>query len=417
MVGLSLSKQLMALAILLMPFSYATKYILGFPNMVWIDPTLILSLGIFFLTHTCYLPRITLTLIVLAFFSACLGFFLLPSMGLYDVFREPFRLFLNIIWFWVCVFFFRKHEKFTLKLLAWSVTLQLLVAIFLWAMNNGFLPPWIDFSVYDTEFKEKQLIWINGFPLQRLMGTFWEGPPFGLFMFCCFSIYYLKYFAHKERAFFIKSALIISGIGIIGSLADQIFLGLAILTVTSSFIILCNTTNGYKIVSLVIILLFASTLSWYIYGNLQDKFAEMGDFGNSAYVFGTSVGERWYHANNGINIIEDMPVVIVTGIGPGRYGDYASKTGIWPSTVTMQFTLAEWIVEYGIIWSVIICILLVSVARKAFIRYRYWGWCALLAILTANGFQANWKWEAWFMVLAFLYSSPKCLVEKGRMRN
>jgi hypothetical protein len=122
---------------------------------------------------------------------------------------------------------------------------------------------------------------------------------------------------------------------------------------------------------------------------------------------GTSISERSFHARYGLGLFIEQPASMITGIGPGRYGDYAVRTGYFPSTVTTQFTIIEWVVEYGFLGLCLIGRWLFRIGSHAVFGYGIIGAGALTALLIANMFQANWKWEAWFLALAFLYASVR----------
>jgi hypothetical protein len=103
----------------------------------------------------------------------------------------------------------------------------------------------------------------------------------------------------------------------------------------------------------------------------------------------------------------EQPASLITGIGPGRYGDYAVRTGYFPSTVTTQFTIIDWVVEYGFLGLLLIGVWLFRIGSHALFGYGIFGAGALVAILIGNMFQANWMWEAWFLALAFLDASAR----------
>jgi hypothetical protein len=119
-------------------------------------------------------------------------------------------------------------------------------------------------------------------------------------------------------------------------------------------------------------------------------------------IVGASGAERMYHTRMGFKLLADNPFAIITGIGPGRYGDYCEAYGLFPSSVTMQVTPLEWIVEYGAIGSAVIVIWLVHIGKGASRTFGTIGIYAVVSLVIAVMFQASWKWEGWFIALAFL---------------
>jgi hypothetical protein len=107
-------------------------------------------------------------------------------------------------------------------------------------------------------------------------------------------------------------------------------------------------------------------------------------------VKGASGGERAFYTRFGLKILSEHPNSILFGIGPGRYGDYAVKTGLFPSTVTPQVTLVEWLVGYGVIGSFVIIAWIWLILKEGCKFYGIVGFGALIGLLFANMFQANW---------------------------
>ena len=197
MVELNIAKVLYALALLSMSLNYGIKPIFGIPdNVTWIDPTLILSAFMFCLRPSLKYPYHTLAIIFVAILSATSGYFLLHPEGqglsaLYNIYREPIKLTLNIIWFWVSINFLKYDRKFVLHWYAISVIIQFLLAIY-------FLLGWlhlISLPGYVVEFIQSrflhQTVYIADLAIPRLLGTFIESPPFGLFMFSAFVVFSL----------------------------------------------------------------------------------------------------------------------------------------------------------------------------------------------------------------------------------
>lgn len=404
--GLKTSHIIFMVMILSLPISYATKSMLNMPHILWIDPALILAVVLFMWCRVTVVPKISLTLVLFAFISACVGSIIFPAPSFYDVFREPLRLLLNIVLFWVCVWFIRRRERLLVNSLVLSVIIQFAIAAIMWLIFNG----WLSLSLppaFLEEFQSKQQVWFGDFHFQRFMGTFWEGPPFGLFMFSCFIVFFLRYIVEGERTFTVKIGLGTAFLGIVASMADQVFLGLAIFLLPA---VLLSLKHKRYVVWGLLGCLIAALLVPYIFFRVGEKYQEIGSVA-SENVSGLSGGERVFHIKNGLNIVMREPLTLITGIGPGRYGDYAVANGTWPRFVDMQVTGAEWLVEYGLLWTGVMLTFLWLVGRHSFRRYGWYGLSSFAGLIAANMFQANWKWEAWFVALAFLYA-PDNISEK-----
>ncbi len=66
----------------------------------------------------------------------------------------------------------------------------------------------------------------------------------------------------------------------------------------------------------------------------------------------------------GCYLLEAHPAASLFGIGPGRYGEYASETGYFPDTVNMQTSELELLVEWGVIGLTVWIALLGCVAAR-----------------------------------------------------
>ena len=109
-------------ALMLTPVSVACKFLLGATNVVWIDPSLLLSLVVllallprwedFLEDELRFLVAGAAVLFLASLCSAFSGALLRPPSSLYTVLREPSRLWLSLGWFLTCAWFL-KHQART----------------------------------------------------------------------------------------------------------------------------------------------------------------------------------------------------------------------------------------------------------------------------------------------------------------
>jgi len=405
-VELNIAKVLYALALLSISLNYGIKPIFGIPdNVTWIDPTLILSVFIFCLRPRLKYPYHTLAIIFVAILSATSGYFLLHPEGqglsaLYNIYREPIKLTLNIIWFWVSINFLKNDRKFVLHWYAISVIIQFLLAIY-------FLLGWlhlIPLPGYVAEFIQSrflhQTVYIADLAIPRLLGTFIESPPFGLFMFSAFVVFSLVLYTnhkHVDNGLLLYLGWFVALAGTLGSLSDQVFLGMFLFC--GIFVFKIFRRRKYFLLAVLCIILLIPFYS-YITDRLTFKIQQAESLGVNTR--GSSVGERVFHAKYGIEILSKHPGSLLFGIGPGRYGDYAAKTNLFPPTVTPQVTIIEWLVGYGIVGCIIILSWLKNIFKKCIKFYGVAGVAAFCGLLIADMFQANWMWVSWFFAMAFL---------------
>ena len=166
--------------------------------------------------------------------------------------------------------------------------------------------------------------------------------------------------------------------------------------------------------SALLTLLFLAAVS-YVGFQVTKKVGNAVEETADSDIKGSSGAERMYHMRLGAKLLAENPLAVVTGIGPGRYGDYCEKYGLFPSSTTIQVTPVEWIVEYGVIGSAIIIIWLVYVGKSAVRTFGNIGIYSLISLVIAVLFQASWKWEGWFTALAFL--AAYSVTGNGRSRT
>jgi hypothetical protein len=403
---MSLVRLLYALAVILMPFSYGTKLMIGRPDIVWINPTLILAICIFAIVFPPIRPKISFYIIISSIVSACLGFiFLSPSGGiataLYEIAREPIRLALNLIWFWLTLYMIQTDRKFVVKWLTVSVVIQLLLAYYLWLGILGFTPLPSEILNFLRVYAMAQIVWFNEIPVIRLTGTFTEGPPFGLFMFSALIVFLIMVFKEHDRSKLVIIGAVTALIGVIGSLAMQILLGLAVFTII--WILVSERGRGSRVLKIVVSVITV-ILVVFIVKEIAYRLSTSGEL-RAQEAYGKSAGERIFHTVYGINLLLEHPEYILFGVGPGRYGAYVQETGVFRKTVTPQVAIVDWLVGHGIVGLILIGWWLWIIWKKSWNKYALFGIAALSGLIMANLFQGNWLWESWFTALAFLYAS------------
>ena len=416
---MKLPRFLYALALLVLPFSYSTKFLLGLPELTWVNPTVVLGIVLFLLLLPPIDPKMSVLIVFSALVSGCLGFIFLLNLsgdqgGVYAVFREPIRTALNFIWFWVCLHFARREPDFLVKWLAVGVIVQLLIAIYIWLGALTILPLPGTVAEFVRTYALSQVVWFGEVPVVRFVGTFNESPPFGLYMLSALIVFTLAMRERSRHSRWTAAGWIAALIGVIGSLATQVLLGLVVFVgICMIFLLRGKQAIAARIVGVVLLLLITP----YLLGVIGGKISDAADL-RAEVAYGKSGGERLFHAYYGIKLLEQHPEYIPFGLGPGRYGRYVAQTGAFPETVTPQVTPVEWLVEYGLVGTALLIWWLWLVWKKSR-RFGILGIAAFLGLLLANMFQANWKWESWFLALAMLYAANTDMISKsgGEIRD
>jgi len=391
------SLSLFGIAIIAMPITYATKTIFDL-NLIWIDPTLLLTLGLFFVVRPQINSQdkiITLILFVSSLISACVGNFYLNPRGdiqsaLYDIFREPIKLWLNLLFYLLSKHYLKNHRVFTLKVYSVSIILQFCIAIYFWLFNFGIVSIPGSLGDFCTEASLRQSVVVMGMVVPRAIGTFWESPPLGLFMLAGFLIMYSEIYCESNRTILNVTGCIISLLGVIVSLADQVLLGLVVFFLLGT---VHYSLKYKKILLLGGIVLFGLFLMSFLINHVYMKMDY--DFAQG------SMGERLYHTSLALSLLIDKPFMALFGIGPGRYGEYAAVFGLFPPTVTIQVAPVEIFVEYGFLGVITFFVTGIYLLKTSMKLDGFLGNVSLVSLLLANAFQANWKWEAFFFSLAY----------------
>lgn len=403
MASLNSQRSLYALAVVFIPISFGVKETLGLTY--WLDPTLIIALVIFVLWPSKPRPGLSVAIPVCAVVSAYAGTFFMPPvfgdfLTLYHIFKEPLRLVLVLMFFWVSIRFFIRDRAFALRWIAISVLVQVVLGVYFvcavlgWAPYPDFMDNYVNVHMY------AQWILVGPFDVPRLCGTFYESPPLGMFMTACLVILGFGKFREGAKERIVTWGLVGASVGVVWSLAEQVFLGL--LPLCAGIVMASGKGKTALRITFVAVLLL---LIPFVSTKMMDKIQQEQQLQGQAVV-GASGGERSFHAHYALRMLGDNPWGWLTGLGPGRYGEYASRTGMFPDSVTPQVTAIAWLFGYGAIGTVIICAWLFLIAKNSIKSYGiFLGLGAFFAVLLANMFQAGWKDESFFLALAYLYAS------------
>lgn len=390
-------KYLVSFGILLIPAGYELKSILNVDHWLWINPSLIIGLISFALLGFKASPKITVVPAIVVIPSTLAGFIFIQDSGLYDTVREPARFILCFTWFWATVWLVKQDSLLAAQSIALSCTIQLVFAAFLWLSWAQIIPQFGLLDGYIESQSGRQLVWFGDSPIQRLKGSFFEGPPFGLFMLCSFIVLHISIVSLRYRTKIIYTGLFSSFVGIVGSLSDQIYLALISYVFLASLASLSSRTLRTTVPVLVILIAFMVP---FLSERLTEKLNQGGT--NVENVLGTSGGERIFHTRSAINIAMASSQHLLFGIGPGRYGEYAMRAFDFPKNVTPQVMPVEWLVGYGLIGLLCLLSLMMVFAFYAWTSLGFLGLAASASLILANLFQANWLWEAWFLAWSFL---------------
>jgi hypothetical protein len=395
------------IAVAMIPVSVASKFLLGMTSTTWIDPTLLLALAALlalfprwgdFLTGGLRLVVMgAAALFFLSLVCALSGVLLRPPSSLYDVLREPLRLWLNLCWFLVSCWFLRYKPGVILRCSIFAVIFGLGTGVYLHLVAIGVAPAPALAVSYKRVYFLRQATRFNGILIPRMGGLFFESPPFGLFMF---SMLVVLFFTRENGRYgkWTACGIAVAILGMLLSLADQVLLAGA-LALVSSLPRLGNKRPGivWPLVTIATVAMLA-----FVFQSIAMK--EHSSTGVSTEINGASVGERSFHLHYGLSLLEAHPAATLFGIGPGRYGEYASDTGYFPASVNMQTSELEFLVEWGVIGLGAWAALLACVMVRAWELHGVLGLGLLSGIILADSFQANWKYEAAFLAIAALCS-------------
>jgi hypothetical protein len=394
------------IALAVIPISVASKPLLGLNGITWVDPTLIMSAFAFIMLMPRWGDflsgdlRIATTgcvsLALLSVICAVWGLFLQPVTSFYNVFREPLRLWLNLVWLLVSCWMLLHKPKLVNHIAATAAIFALLSGLYLYLVVFGFAPAPQSVVLYERLYFLRQMAWLFDIPVPRMGGLFVEAPPFGLFMLSMLAVLYIM----RKNGFRTKWNAIgigFASLGVLLSMADQVLLGCLVWAIAS----LPALGRGQAKLIWGAVLLVTITIGCFEIRSLSLKESSSG----AAIVTdinGSSTGERNFHFKYGMSLLRQMPQNMILGIGPGRYGEYAAETGDYPDTVNMQTSEPEILVEWGVVGVFFWIILFFFIFHRIWKIHGLLGIGVILGIIVADSFQANWKYEAVFLTIAVL---------------
>jgi uncharacterized protein with PQ loop repeat len=405
-VNVRVATVLYAIAVAAIPIGVASKFLLGITGAIWIDPTLLLALAALlallprwgdFLTGGLRLAVIgAAALFLLSLVCTLSGVLLRPPSSLYIALREPLRLWLNLCWFLLSCWFLAYKPRVILVCAIVAVTFGLAVGIYLHLVAIGVAPAPAPVISYTRAYFFRQAIWFNGIPIPRMGGLFFESPPFGLFMF---SMLIVMSFTRDEECHprWTACGITFAVLGMLFSLADQVLIA-GTVGLLSSLPQLAKSRP--KIVRPLLIMATIAICAFLFHSLSVKRISSTTDMVTE--INGGSVGERSFHFRYGVSLLQAHPAATIFGIGPGRYGEYASETGAFPDSVNVQTSELELLVEWGVIGLAAWVTLLACVAAREWEIHGILGLGLLLGLIIADSFQANWKHEAAFLAVAVL---------------
>lgn len=385
--------------LIMMPMSFGVKLLLGISGVTWVNPVLIVSVIVAFYLRPVISPINTLLVVLFTLISAMAAGLIFEPLSPYSIVREPIKLVLAMIWFLVAKVCWEAEGEFVEKWLSITAVLQLLFAIYLWLVLGGYVPSAFIHAEFLVDYQFRQVVAFGDVGVQRLLGTFFEGPAFGLYMFCLFMVLSMRAMYESQSSNWRRVGITASMLGVLGSFSDQVYLGFLLFVMGISLVWFTKRAALPGVVVVFMGLVLAASFN--LFDRLSVKINQIGEV-VGADSLGLSGAGRAFHAQNGLSILSENPIVWITGVGPGRYGEYIAKAGMGPPSTTMQVTPLEWLLENGLIGFALIMFWLVTIGRNAWHVFGWMGAIGLVSLLIANAFQATWKWEAWFFALAFL---------------
>jgi hypothetical protein len=393
-------------ALALTPVSVASKFLLGTTSSTWIDPSLLLSLA----ALVMLLPRwedflenelrpvvaVAALVFLASLLSALSGLLLRPPATLYNVLREPLRLWLNLAWFVTSAWFIRHRPRVVLVGAIIAVMFALGAGIYLELAAIKLVPAPALAASYARAYLVRQTLWFHGIPLPRMGSLFFEAPPFGLFMFAQFVVLSRLREPGRYRRWSTAS-MFSAALGLLLSLSDQVLVAGAV----GLFSGLSGMRKKQMVVTWSIAAAAIAIVCAFEIQTLAVK-ETVSTAGIVSWINGGSVGERNFHLQYGVSLLEEHPTAALFGIGPGRYGEYAADSGAFPDTVNMQTSEMEILVEWGAAGFALWLVLVGFLAARGFQLHGILGLGLLVGLVIADSFQANWKHEAVFLALAVL---------------
>ena len=227
-------------------------------------------------------------------------------------------------------------------------------------------------------------------------GLFFESPPFGLFMFSMLIVLSFT----RDKGYHPKwtaCAITFAVLGMLLSLADQVLIAGTVGLLAS----LPHLAKSRPRIMRPLLTIATIAICAFLFHSLSVKrISSTNDMVTE--INGGSVGERSFHFRYGLSLLEAHPAATLFGIGPGRYGEYATETGAFPDSVNVQTSELELLVEWGVIGLAAWLALLACLAAREWEIHGILGLGLLLGLIIADSFQANWKHEAAFLAIAVL---------------
>jgi hypothetical protein len=416
----SLAFFLFRLAIFFLPASYAIKFFMGLPDIVWLDPCLLIALvaTLFYLVEVKKFPNakvvgVGLLLVVVHFVSSFANTLFAPLWFSEEAFTaqlllaEPIKLLLNINFF-ALTFVYAQDPERRRKMaywLGWSALLQFVLAVYLVASTYISLPLPSSFSRYMQDYAFRQALWFDSLRVTRLGGTFIESPPFGLFMFGAFLVTFYEAVERRSRLFWVFASVALAGA--MGSISTQVlggvlaWGGVAVLGLLN----LKRKTlerwlrNGFVIASALIALV--PVVGYLVYAVASRMAIVERTLSNPEQLYGTSFGERFFHIFSVIDTVILNPLNFLFGVG-SRYGFYVShRFDVYPVTTTPQVALMDVLGASGLVGLLLFTLWLLLMLPPLLKLPKLQGLAVWLGLIVAVATQATWKWTTFFFVLAY----------------
>jgi hypothetical protein len=310
----------------------------------------------------------------------------------------------SLVWFWVCISYFAREGIVAARWLAASVITEMLIGVYMFGVAFQLLPAPEAMREYLHDYVARQVVIGSGAlgMIPRMGGTYDEAPMFGLFMLSSLVVLVLairQQALQGRRDSLLVVGATVAALGTLASLSGQAVLGAVVFFAVLSSTRLLRSKLVRRVAALGTLVLIGF--------GIQQLYARMRyeETDSSGVVVGRSLVEREFHAEYAIKILGDEPMALFTGIGPGRYGDYAAETQLFPSSVVPGVIPVEWLIGYGVIGITAICFWLRGIGQRARRSFGRAGLGAFAALLLVNMFQNSWFWAPWFMALGFLYAA------------
>lgn len=272
--------------------------------------------------------------------------------------------------------------------LAASLLVQLVVSFAIVAVATGYLPNLLGFDLGYLDYESRFTVTMGGLSIPRLLGTFPEPAPFGMYGVASLIIVLIcsRHMAPRARiAGYIAAPMVV-----LSSLSDQAVLALAVVLFAASFRTLRSRSNlrAVKLVALVAV----AVVSLYVADRLMGKWGELGEVESFDTVWGASGAERIVNSLLAWTVFREHWTNMVIGVGPSLFGVFASQmSAVLPDTHQVQVLIPDLLVSVGGVGTAVFLMTVFIWFRRAQGERGRWY---LLAILIAMSFQADFKTPA-----------------------